>query len=41
MQMGLNSFLAHDVVKLEKNELIKIFKNFGDERCKKNFAINY
>ena len=33
MQMGLNSFSAHDVVnKLEKNELVKIFKNFGDEK---------
>ena len=33
MQMGLNSFSAHDVVnKLEKDELVKIFKYFGDER---------
>ena len=33
MQMGLNSFSAHDVVnKLEKDELVKIFKYFGDEK---------
>jgi len=33
MKMGLNSFSAHDVInKLEKEELIKIFKFFGEER---------
>ncbi len=33
MKMGLNSFSAHDVVnKLEKDELVKIFKYFGDEK---------
>ena len=33
MKMGLNSFSAHDVInKLEKEELTKIFKYFGDEK---------
>ena len=33
MKMGLNSFSAHDVVnKLDKEELSKIFKYFGDEK---------
>ena len=33
MQMGLNSFSAHEVVnKLDKEELAKIFKYFGDEK---------
>ena len=33
MKMGLNSFSAHDVVnKLNKQELTKIFKYFGDEK---------
>ena len=32
MQMGINSFSAHDVIhKLDKKELAKIFKYFGDE----------
>ena len=33
MKMGLNLFSAHDVInKLDKNDLAKIFKNFGDEK---------
>tara|TARA_Y100000022_G_scaffold82876_1_gene71319 strand:+ start:628 stop:1626 length:999 start_codon:yes stop_codon:yes gene_type:complete len=33
MRMGLNSFSAHDVInKLDKIELTKIFKYFGDEK---------
>ena len=33
MKMGLNSFSAHDAVnKLDKEELSKIFKYFGDEK---------
>ena len=33
MRMGLNSFSAHDVInKLDKDDLTKIFKNFGDEK---------
>ncbi len=33
MRMGLNLFSAHDVInKLDKNDLAKIFKNFGDEK---------
>jgi S-adenosyl-methyltransferase MraW len=33
MQMGINSFSAHDVIhKLDKKELAKIFKYFGDEK---------
>ena len=33
MKMGLNSFSAHEVVnKLDKEELSKIFKYFGDEK---------
>ena len=33
MQMGLNSFSAHDVInRLAKEDLAKIFKFFGDEK---------
>ena len=39
MRMGLNSFSAHDVInKLEKNELYKIFKFFGDEKDAKKIS---
>ena len=38
MKMGLNSFSAHDVInKLDKEELTKIFKYFGDEKDAKKF----
>ena len=33
MKMGLNSFSAHEAInKLDKEELAKIFKYFGDEK---------
>ena len=33
MKMGLNSFSAHEAInKLDKDELVKIFKYFGDEK---------
>ena len=39
MQLGLNSFSAHDAVnKLDKDELIKIFKFFGDEKDAKKIS---
>ena len=39
MQMGLNEFSAEDVIhKLDKNELEKIFKFFGDEKDSKKIA---
>ena len=39
MKMGLNKFSAHDVInKLEKEELAKIFKFFGDEKDGKKIA---
>ena len=39
MKMGLNEFSAEDVIhKLEKNELEKIFKFFGDEKDSKKIA---
>ena len=41
MQMGLNSFSAHDVInKLDILELTKIFKFFGEEKEAKKIAIN-
>ena len=43
MQMGLNRFSAHEVInKLDKKDLINIFKYFGDEKNAKKIAkINY
>ena len=39
MRMGLNSFSAHDVInKLDKIELTKIFKYFGDEKDAKKIS---
>ena len=39
MKMGLNDFSAKDVInKLEKNDLEKIFKYFGDEKDSKKIA---
>ena len=39
MKMGLNEFSAKDVIhKLDKNELEKIFKFFGDEKDSKKIA---
>ena len=39
MKMGLNEFSAKDVIhKLDRNELQKIFKFFGDEKDKKKIA---
>ncbi len=39
MKMGLNSFSAHEAInKLEKDELKKIFKYFGDERDAKKIS---
>jgi len=39
MKMGLNKFSAKDVIhKLDKNELEKIFKFFGDEKDSKKIA---
>ncbi len=39
MKMGLNSFSAHDVInKLDKEELAKIFKYFGDEKDAKKIS---
>ena len=41
MQMGLNSFSAHDVInKLDILELTKIFKFFGEEKEAKKIAFN-
>ena len=41
MQMGLNSFSAHDVInKLDILELTKIFKFFGEEKEAKKIAID-
>ncbi len=41
MKMGLNDFSASDVVnKLDKSELEKIFKYFGEEKEAKRIAIN-
>ena len=37
--MGLNSFSAHDAInKLDKEELAKIFKYFGDEKDARKIA---
>ena len=39
MKMGLNSFSAHEVInKLDKEELTKIFKYFGDEKDAKKIS---
>ena len=39
MKMGLNKFSAHDVIsKLNKEDLIQIFKFFGDEKFSKKIA---
>ncbi len=39
MKMGLNSFSAHEVInKLDKDELTKIFKYYGDERDAKKIS---
>ena len=39
MKIGLNSFSAHDVVnKLDKEELAKIFKYFGDEKYSRKIS---
>ena len=39
MKLGLNSFSAHDVInKLDKKELAKIFKYFGDEKDARRIA---
>ena len=39
MKMGLNSFSAHEVInKLDKEELTKIFKYFGDEKDARKIA---
>ncbi len=41
MQMGLNDFSAHEVInKLDKVELTKIFKFFGEEKESKKIASN-
>ena len=41
MQMGLNNFSAHEVInKLEKDELVKIFKFFGEEKESKRIVNN-
>ena len=40
MKMGINSFSAHDVInKLDKEELTKIFKFFGDEKDAKKISL--
>ena len=39
MKLGLNSFSAHDAInKLDKEELAKIFKYFGDEKDARRIA---
>ena len=39
MKMGLNEFSAEDVIhRLDKDELVKIFKFFGDEKDSKKIA---
>ena len=40
MKMGINDFSAKDVInKLDKKELEKIFKFFGEEKESKKFQI--
>jgi S-adenosyl-methyltransferase MraW len=40
MKMGINSFSAHDAInKLDKEELTKIFKFFGDEKDAKKISL--
>ena len=42
MKWDLNSFSAHEVVnKLDKEELAKIFRYFGDEKDARKISIEF